>query len=109
MTCRGQTHGHNFSGGKCLSCGDKQVKLILKSKRGERYEEEKKELSKHKIDYSFQAYCLEIRDSFPKDQEKLLWKTFHDYFENDIRKAFRVCQDRNILDVKYLRVVLKNI
>jgi len=108
MTCKNQTHGHNFSGGKCLFCGDPQQGLTV-THRGKEYEEEKKELGKHKIDYSFQAYCIEIRGSFPKEQEKLLWKTFHDYFETDIRKAFRVCQDQGILDVKYLRGVLKNI
>ena len=108
MICRGEKFGHNFIQGKCLTCNDPQQTLTV-THRGERYEKEKEKLGEHKIDHSFQAYCIEIRGFFPKEQEKLLWKTFHDYFENDIRKAFRICRDRNILDVKYLRGVLKRL
>ena len=108
MTCKGKIRGHNFSAGKCLSCGDSQQGLTV-THRGKEYEEEKKELSKHKIESSHQAYAVEIRGNFPKEQEKLLWITFANYQEQDIRQAFRVCKDKGIYDVKYLRGVLRNI
>ena len=108
IKCKGEKFGHNFLQGKCLSCNDSQQGLTV-SYRGKEYEEEKKKLSKIKIESSHQAYAVEIRDNFPKEQEKLLWITFANYQEQDIRQAFRVCRDKGIYDVKYLRGVLRNL
>ena len=113
MTCRGEKWGHNFIQGICLSCGDSQQGLTI-THRGREYEEEKEDLGKRKIEYSFQELGLEMQKHFPKEQRGWMWSLFNPsasggYTENQIRQAFRVCQEKGILDVKYLRGVLKNI
>ena len=104
MTCKNKKWGHNFIGGKCLDCGDRQQTLTVKH-RGRKYEEEKKELSKHKIDYEYQEIGVEMSKYFKEN----IWWIFHKYPYPDIRQAFKVCREKGIYTIGYLREVLKRI
>ena len=97
MTCKGEKFGHNFLQGKCLSCGDSQQGLTV-SYRGREYEEEKKELSKHKIDHSFQELGIEMSKHFKGN----IWWIFNKYPENAIRIAFKKRQEEGVYRIDYL-------
>ena len=108
MNCRGKLHGHNFLASKCLDCGDQQQTLGVKVKVS-KYEKQKKELVKHRIDHSFEELGITMQQHFPKSQWGWMWSLFTKYLERDIRQAFKVCQEKKIHELKYLIGVLKRI
>ena len=110
MNCKGQIRGHNYIQGSCLDCSGRQaVATPKKSRKDKEYEKENKELKKHKIDYSFQELGITISQYFPKNQHKWMWSMFYKYSENQIRQAFKVCQEKKIYNIAYLKGVLKNL
>ena len=103
MTCKGKIRGHNFLASKCLDCGDPQQTLGVKRKES-KYEKEKKELSKIKIEYSYQ----ELGILMSRDFKGNIWWIFSKYEEHKIRQAYKVCKEQEIHEIAFLLAVLKN-
>ena len=104
MNCKGEKWGHNYTGGKCLNCGDLQVNLSpKKSRKDKEYEKENKELKKHKIEYSFQEIGVQMSQYFKGN----IWWIFHKHPEWKIRDAFKVCKKAGIYKINYLLGILK--
>lgn len=105
IKCRGERFGHNFSGGKCLSCRDPQQNLTPKSSRGEAYEKEREELRKHKIDYEYQEIGIEMSKYFKEN----IWWLFSKYPYPKIRQAFKKRQEEGVYKISHLLSDLKRI
>jgi hypothetical protein len=74
-------------------------------------EELKKRAEAHpqKIEYEFQELGLEMAKFFPKDQHKLMWSLFTrpGYTEDKVRKAFAICERKEVHNVLYLIGIIK--
>jgi len=62
-----------------------------------------------KIDFSYQALGLEMRNYFSGEREKWIWSLFYKkWSEEQIRDAFEICKKKNRKDLKYLIGILNN-
>jgi hypothetical protein len=61
------------------------------------------------VEYEFQEIGKDMTDYFSQSHSKLIWSLFYKHKLQDIKYAFKVCQDKGITNIRYLLGILKNI